>query len=145
MSLRQFHIYGEEGYPACMSQLGSPWQQGGVLYLSGSLGAGKTTWMRYLLRALGYEGVVRSPTYTLFEVYDLSQLTVVHVDCYRMQGNHEVALSGLDQYLDQALCCFEWPQLVEEALPNPSWSIHLDYLLGGQGRCVFYQDYTQST
>jgi tRNA threonylcarbamoyladenosine biosynthesis protein TsaE len=63
---------------------------GAVLYLHGELGAGKTTCVRSLLRALGVTGLVRSPTYTLVETYPLATLTCVHVDLYRLQSLTEV-------------------------------------------------------
>ena len=136
---RNFQLYDESAYQVCMNELAPMFKKVGALYLSGPLGAGKTTWVRYLLRSLGYEGVVRSPTYTLFEVYELPNFSVVHVDCYRMQSADEVALSGLDQYIDHALCCFEWPELVANALPDPTWSVQLEYLADGLGRRIYYQ------
>ena len=66
---------------------GSP---GGVMYLQGELGAGKTTCARSLLRALGVAGLVRSPTYTLVETYSVAALTCVHVDLYRLQSVTEI-------------------------------------------------------
>jgi tRNA threonylcarbamoyladenosine biosynthesis protein TsaE len=70
-------------------------QTGAVLYLKGELGAGKTTCVRSLLRALGVTGLVRSPTYTLVETYPLAALTCVHVDLYRLQSVTEVDELGL--------------------------------------------------
>src|SRR6202021_1712608 len=68
---------------------------GAVVYLRGDLGAGKTTCVRSLLRTLGVTGVVRSPTYTLVETYDLAALTCVHVDLYRVRDLAEVDELGL--------------------------------------------------
>src|SRR5580700_11242844 len=68
---------------------------GAVLYLQGELGAGKTTCVRSLLRALGVTGLVRSPTYTLVETYILADLTCVHVDLYRLRAATEIEELGL--------------------------------------------------
>jgi tRNA threonylcarbamoyl adenosine modification protein YjeE len=70
-----------------------------VLYLSGELGAGKTTCARSLLRALGVSGLIRSPTFTLVEAYRVGALTCVHVDLYRLQGPVEVDELGLRDFL----------------------------------------------
>ena len=69
-----------------------------VLYLHGELGAGKTTSVRSLLRALGVERTIRSPTYTLVEVYEPGGLTCVHVDLYRLEGPLDVEALGLRDY-----------------------------------------------
>jgi tRNA threonylcarbamoyladenosine biosynthesis protein TsaE len=83
----------------------------GVVYLRGELGAGKTTLVRGLLRALGHSPVVRSPTYGLLEVYALPALTVVHVDLYRLSSPAQVADLGLRDYLEaKTLLLIEWPE-----------------------------------
>src|SRR2546426_583927 len=71
-------------------------KRGATITLSGELGAGKTTLMRGLMQALGYEGHVRSPTYTLVEPYDLDGFRVFHVDLYRISGEQEAAPLGLE-------------------------------------------------
>jgi tRNA threonylcarbamoyladenosine biosynthesis protein TsaE len=76
----------------------------GRLYLQGELGAGKTTCVRSLLRALGVTGLVRSPTYTLVETYVLPTLTCVHVDLYRLQSLTEVDELGLRDWWGRAAC-----------------------------------------
>jgi tRNA threonylcarbamoyladenosine biosynthesis protein TsaE len=84
---------------------------GAVVYLQGELGAGKTTCVRSLLRALGIVGLVRSPTYTLVETYILPDLTCVHVDLYRLQSLTEVDELGLRDVVGPAcLLLVEWPE-----------------------------------
>jgi tRNA threonylcarbamoyladenosine biosynthesis protein TsaE len=90
-----------------------------VLGLQGDLGSGKTTWVRAMLRGLGYAGRVPSPTYTLLEQYALEGLTVVHLDLYRLRGADELENLGVRDWLAEptAWIAVEWPerapQLVE--------------------------------
>jgi len=83
-----------------------------IVGLSGTLGAGKTTFVRAMLRGRGYTGRVPSPTYTLLERYDLPGLTVVHLDLYRLGGDEELENLGLRDSLGDpatAILC-EWPE-----------------------------------
>ena len=83
-----------------------------VIGLAGTLGSGKTTWARAMLRGLGYRGRVPSPTYTLLEQYDVADLTVVHLDLYRLTGDVELENLGLrDSLADpNTWVVFEWPE-----------------------------------
>lgn len=87
-----------------------------VIGLTGDLGAGKTTWMRAMLRGLGYEGRVPSPTYTLLEQYRCGDLTVVHLDLYRLRGGEELEHLGLRDWLAEPRCwiAVEWPERAPE-------------------------------
>jgi tRNA threonylcarbamoyladenosine biosynthesis protein TsaE len=90
----------------------------GVLYLTGDLGAGKTTFARGFLRGLGAEEAVRSPTYTLLELHEISGLTVLHIDLYRLRDEGELESLGLrDWARPGCLWLIEWPERAASRLP----------------------------
>jgi tRNA threonylcarbamoyladenosine biosynthesis protein TsaE len=106
---------------------------GAVMYLQGELGAGKTTCVRSLLRTLGVVGLVRSPTYTLVETYELAGLTCVHVDLYRLQSLSEVEELGLRDLMgSRYLLLVEWPERGGHSLPAADLDLTLTY--AGDGR-----------
>lgn len=89
-----------------------------VIWLEGELGAGKTTLVRGLLRALGETGPVKSPTYTLVEVHVVSGLHLYHFDFYRLNHPDEYLDAGLDDYFaGNAVCLVEWPDKAAPYLP----------------------------
>ena len=91
---------------------------GMVVWLDGDLGAGKTTLVRALLRALGHAGPVKSPTYTLVEVYAVSSLYWYHFDFYRFNDPEEFADAGLGEYFrSDAVCLVEWPDKAAGYVP----------------------------
>ena len=87
-----------------------------VIGLRGDLGSGKTTWVRAMLRGLGYEGRVPSPTYTLLEQYACGGLSVVHLDLYRLRGGEELENLGLRDWLAEPKrwIAVEWPERAPE-------------------------------
>lgn len=106
-----------------------------VAYLRGELGAGKSSLARALLRELGVEGAIRSPTYTLVERYPLPAGDALHLDLYRIAAAGELEFLGLDELRDEArLWLVEWPERGGAALPPADLEIRLG--LQGEGRRV---------
>jgi len=110
---------------------------GMVVTLEGDLGAGKTTLVRGVLRALGWEGPVKSPTYSLVEYYPFSSLYLYHFDFYRFADPREWETAGLsDCFRDDSACLVEWPERVAGLLPTPDVALTLEYLAAQPGRRI---------
>jgi tRNA threonylcarbamoyladenosine biosynthesis protein TsaE len=94
--------------------------------LSGDLGSGKTTLTRGILRGMGYQGKVKSPTYTLVELYNLPKLDLYHFDFYRFNDPQEWQDAGFrDHFEPRNLCLVEWPERVRDLLPAPDMRVSL--------------------
>jgi len=104
-----------------------------TIWLEGDLGAGKTTLTRGLLRALGYTGNVKSPTYTLVELYAISKINLYHFDFYRLTDPGEFLDAGLDEYFSgDSIRLVEWPG---RALPwLPAADLEITLRVEGAGR-----------
>ena len=121
-----------------MGQIERPTGQGMVVFLRGDLGTGKTTLVRGFLRGLGYEGTVKSPTYTLVEPYQLGDVNAYHIDLYRLSDPRELEFTGLrDNFGEPALFFVEWPERARPALPNPDLEVSIRRV--DQGRQVTFQ------
>ena len=112
--------------------------RGGRLFLSGDLGAGKTTLTRGLLRGYGHQGAVKSPTYTLVEPYEETRYSIYHFDLYRINTPEEVEFLGVLEYFDEVnLCVVEWAEKGRGFLPAPDLELTLEN--AGSGRRIHWQ------
>ena len=102
-----------------------------VVHLRGELGAGKSTLARALLRELGVQGPIRSPTYTLVERYPIPGGEAWHLDLYRIGNPGELEFLGLDP-AEARLWLVEWPERGQGALPASDLDIEL--AVEGEGR-----------
>jgi tRNA threonylcarbamoyladenosine biosynthesis protein TsaE len=106
-----------------------------LVFLHGNLGAGKTTLVRAYLRALGFQGTVKSPTYNLVEEYALTDRKIYHFDLYRLNDPEELEWIGIQDYLYQdAVIFIEWPERGKGVLPEPDLSISIE--IKGEGRLL---------
>ncbi|HUD43078.1 MAG TPA: tRNA (adenosine(37)-N6)-threonylcarbamoyltransferase complex ATPase subunit type 1 TsaE [Dokdonella sp.] len=118
----------EAGLTALAAALAPALRGGGVVHLRGDLGAGKTTFARALLRALGVGQRVKSPTYSLIESYQVGERALHHLDLYRIADPGELEWLGLPDLADPAaLLLVEWPERGGAALPPPDLVVRLDH------------------
>ncbi len=103
-----------------------------LVYLSGDLGTGKTTFSRYFIQAFGWEGKVKSPTYTLVEHYDFGGINVYHLDLYRLSAPEEVNFLGLEEIYNSldnvSIILIEWAEKAADVLPNADINLKFDYV-----------------
>jgi tRNA threonylcarbamoyladenosine biosynthesis protein TsaE len=137
------YLPDEAATTAFAARLAPALQPGMVVYLRGDLGAGKTTLVRALLQALGYEGRVKSPTYTLIEHYEAAGLNLRHFDLYRFRGAEEWEGSGFrDEFDGRNICLVEWPEQASGLLPPADISLTFEILQ--DGREVLLHAYTDA-
>lgn len=117
----------------CATQLAQTLQPGTCIYFNGNLGAGKTTFIRALLRSLGITGTIKSPTFALVETYNLPAFDINHFDLYRLDDPQELEHLGIRDYAaSNAVCVFEWAEKGVGKIPAADLEISLE--IAGEGR-----------
>lgn len=113
---------------ALARRLAARLEPGFVLYLSGELGVGKTTFVRALLRALGFAGRVKSPSFSLLESYDLSKFRLYHFDFYRFESDQDWLDAGFEEFIGTPnVAIVEWPERAAGTLPTPDLHLYLRF------------------
>lgn len=135
MKLHLPDAHAQEAFGARLARaLGS---EGLVVFLEGDLGAGKTTLVRGVLRGLGHQGTVKSPTYTLVEPYEVGGRRCAHLDLYRLADPGELEFLGLrDLLADDPLVFIEWPGNGAGVLPAPDLRVTIDIADAGRDLAV---------
>ncbi|MDO8953654.1 MAG: tRNA (adenosine(37)-N6)-threonylcarbamoyltransferase complex ATPase subunit type 1 TsaE [Gammaproteobacteria bacterium] len=124
-----FIIESETAMEAFGAKLALSCKPGDCLVLNGPLGAGKTTLVRGFLKGLGHKGIVKSPTYTLVETYNLNNQAINHFDLYRIAEPEELEFIGWRDYFnDQAINLVEWPEKAGNFMPSPTLIIDIEIL-----------------
>ena len=104
----------------------------------GKMGAGKTTFIKQLCQEMGTDDVVNSPTFAIVNIYDVEHPQkgeVYHFDCYRLKNIREALDFGAEEYLYSGnYCLIEWPEMIDQILPEDTISIHIDVLENGDRR-----------
>lgn len=134
MSRQQsLYLADEAATLALGAQIAQEFPSGGIIKLYGDLGAGKTCFVRGLLRELGYQGTVKSPTYTLVEPYQIAGRNIYHFDLYRLADPEELEYMGIRDYLDKAaLCILEWPDKGGAYIPKADLELRIYLHLAGR-------------
>jgi len=123
----------EAGLAAVARALAARVREGGVIHLVGPLGAGKTTFARALLQALGIGARVKSPTYSLIESYAVGDLAAHHLDLYRIAAADEVEWLGLrDLAAGKQLWLIEWPERALATIPGADLTVELAHAPSGR-------------
>lgn len=131
----EVHVLGDQAMESLGAAIGRALEWRGSVWLSGDLGAGKTTLSRGLIRAAGHMGAVKSPTFTLVEPYELAEHQIYHFDLYRLVDPEELEFLGIrDYFSDNSLCLVEWPDKGRGVLPAPDLSIRI--MVDGDGRTL---------
>ncbi|MDH5480133.1 MAG: tRNA (adenosine(37)-N6)-threonylcarbamoyltransferase complex ATPase subunit type 1 TsaE [Nitrosomonas sp.] len=127
------YLADESATLAFGAEIASTLHAGLTIYLYGNLGTGKTTLTRGILHGLGYEHVVKSPTYNLVEIYKISRLYFYHFDFYRFNNPIEWEEAGFRDYFNtNSICLVEWPEKAGKLLPAADLKVNFSMIETGR-------------
>ena len=126
-------INGIEDYPQAAREFVELLDKGRIFAFYGKMGSGKTTFIKSICEELGVEDSINSPTFAIVNEYeDRNQNTIYHFDFYRIKAIEEVYNMGYEEYLyGDAICFMEWPELIEELLPEETVKVFVEETEGG--------------
>lgn len=118
--------------------IGACLRVGDVVLLDGEMGAGKSVLTRAAARAMGVEGAVPSPTFTILNIHEGKRLRLYHFDLYRLEDEDALYEMGLDEFIPPAdgAAMIEWPQMASGAMPEDALSVRLAYAQDGMARTI---------
>lgn len=121
-------IKGLEEYPQAAREFISQMQGARIFAFYGKMGSGKTTLIKSICEELGVEDSINSPTFAIVNEYeDREQRTIFHFDFYRIKSLEEVYNMGYEEYVySDAICFMEWPELIEELLPEETTKVYIE-------------------
>lgn len=121
-------ITGLEDYPQAAREFISQMQGARIFAFYGKMGSGKTTLIKSICEELGVEDSINSPTFAIVNEYeDREQRTIFHFDFYRIKSLEEVYNMGYEEYVySDAICFMEWPELIEELLPEETTKVYIE-------------------
>ncbi len=124
------NIYTEKALSGLASDIAAKLKGHENIYLSGELGAGKTTFTKKLLAHLGVKSSVKSPSYQIIDIHNIDDTKkVAHIDLYRLDDINDIAILGLEDILDDqnTIAVIEWPERAEHLLPEPNHHLHFTH------------------
>lgn len=126
-------INGIEDYPQAAREFVKLLDRGRIFAFYGKMGSGKTTFIKSICEELGVEDSINSPTFAIVNEYeDRNQNTIYHFDFYRIKSIEEVYNMGYEEYFyGDAICFMEWPELIEELLPEEAVKVFVREMDGG--------------
>ena len=122
-----------ENYPSAAKEFIEKMGGNRIFAFYGKMGTGKTTFIKSICEAMGVKDIINSPTFAIVNEYEDAELnTIYHFDFYRIKSIAEVYNMGYEEYLySNAYCFIEWPELIEELLPEESAKVYMEELADG--------------
>ena len=110
---------------------------GDIIAIEGEIGAGKTTFIKGVLKGLGYKGNVNSPTYTLINEYQADS-KIIHIDCYREKNiNRWIDIGFIDYLNDNNIIIIEWPEILEDIIPHYAIKVEMKHIDDNKREIIF--------